>query len=308
MNLIKKIPIVSGFFFTSIFMKEFVFLKKGEEKATSNLIVVVILAILVIMLTTPIIVNWQAKYFYSNPNFSFFKQLLPFSLGCLVFFIGQKLLFKKPILHLFTSRSSFDWKRFLMALFIWGLILSSLLMVHYLIVPSDFLFQFEARTFFSLTLISLIFVTIQTLFEELLFRSLLLHAFGSFIKQKIIICLFISLLFTSLHLSNPEIRILGPTILIYYFLTSMFLSLITILDNGIELSFGFHAINNLFGSLILTNNWQVFQTKALFVDISPPEISWDIWFILLFLYPLLIFLYLKITRTKFGSIFDSKQV
>lgn len=287
-------------------MKEFVFIKKNDEKVTTNLIVVATLAILVIMISNIFIINWQPKYFSSNPNLSFFKQLLPFSFGCVVFFVCQKLLFKKPIIQLFTSRSFFDWKRFLLALIIWGLVLTILFLIHYLISPSYFLFQFEKNTFFYLILISLVFVTIQALFEELLFRSLLLHTFGSYFKQKIIICIFISILFTSLHLSNPEIRILGPAILIYYFLTSMFLCIITILDNSIELSFGFHAINNLFGSLILTNKWQVFQTKALFIDISPPKISWDIWFILLFLYPLLIFLYLKITKTKFSSIFDNK--
>lgn len=271
------------------------------------MILVLLIALVTLIAGAPVLSNWKPKNLTGNSNFIFLKQLLPFTIGFFVFLSGQRFIFKKPILHLFTSRLSFDWKRFFIAVLTWGVVLFSLFLVHYLIVPNDFKFQFEASSFFFLTLISLIFVTIQTLFEELLFRSFLLHAFASFIKQKFIIVCCVSLLFTTLHLSNPEIRILGPLILIYYFLTSIFLTLLTIFDNGIELSFGFHAINNSFASLILSNNWQVFQTKALFVDISPPEITWEIWFILLFLYPLLIFLYLKITGIKFGSIFDNKQ-
>lgn len=287
-------------------MKEFIYIRKGEEKITSHLLLVIVLSILVLLISASLLANWSPKNLAANTNFNFLKQLLPFTFACLLLLFGQKFILKKPLVHLFTSRKSIDWKRFFIAMSVWGLILVSLFLIHYLFNPSIFLFQFDSITFISLTLISLLFVTIQSLFEELLFRSLLLHTLASIIKQKIIICLLISLLFTSLHLANPEIKTLGSTILIYYFLTSLFLSFITVLDNGIELSFGFHVINNLFGSLILTNKWQVFQTKALFVDHSAPKISWDIWFILLFLYPVLIFLYLKISKTKFGSIFDNK--
>jgi uncharacterized protein len=287
-------------------MKEFVFIKKEDGNVTKDLIILSFSAIIILILCSSLMDKWQPKMLCLNPNFKFLKQLIPFTFASLVFILSQKIIFKKPILELFTSRKKFDWKRFFYASSIWGFILCSLFFIQYLANPTDFVFQFEASKFLTLLLISLVFVTLQTLFEELLFRSILLHTFGSIINRKLIICLFISLIFTSLHLANPEISILGPSILIYYFLTSMFLSLITIVDNGIELSFGFHAVNNLFGSLILTNNWQVFQTKALFIDISPAKISWDIWLILLFLYPLLIYLYFKITKTKFGSIFDNK--
>lgn len=37
-----------------------------------------------------------------------------------------------------------------------------------------------------------------------------------------------------------------------------------LMDDGLELSMGYHAINNIFAALILTNEWQAFQTDALF--------------------------------------------
>jgi hypothetical protein len=49
-----------------------------------------------------------------------------------------------------------------------------------------------------------------------------------------------------------------------------FLALISIKSEGLELALAFHTVNNLFGALIISSNWQVFHTQALFIDSRPP--------------------------------------
>jgi membrane protease YdiL (CAAX protease family) len=99
-------------------------------------------------------------------------------------------------------------------------------------------------------------------------------------------------------MGNPEVEKLGPEILLYYFSCGLFMSLLTVLDDGLELSIGFHTVNNIFGALMVTNHWQVFQTDALFMDTSEPVIGFDLWVIVLVFFPMLLFIYHKVYKWK----------
>jgi membrane protease YdiL (CAAX protease family) len=77
-------------------------------------------------------------------------------------------------------------------------------------------------------------------------------------------------MFAIMHISNPEIAILGPGLLLYYFMAGLFLALLAIQDDGLELSLAFHIFNNLFGAFMVTSDWQAFHTEALFIDQRGP--------------------------------------
>ena len=53
-------------------------------------------------------------------------------------------------------------------------------------------------------------------------------------------------MFAMMHISNPELSVLGPGLLLYYFMAGVFLSLLTVQDDGLELAMAFHIFNNLF--------------------------------------------------------------
>ena len=48
----------------------------------------------------------------------------------------------------------------------------------------------------------------------------------------------------------------------------IFLGVLSIMDQGIELSLGFHAANNLITALLVTSTWTVFQTESILIDVS----------------------------------------
>ena len=56
---------------------------------------------------------------------------------------------------------------------------------------------------------------------------------------------------------------------------------------------GYHAVNNIFASLIVTNDWQAFHTDALFIDSSMPEFGMEHILTLVIIQPLLLFLFSK---------------
>jgi hypothetical protein len=76
-------------------------------------------------------------------------------------------------------------------------------------------------------------------------------------------------------------------------LTGVFLGIIVLMDDGIELTSGYHLANNFFAVVILTNNWQVFQTDALLMDHSVPTFGWDNLLTILIIQPLLIYIFSK---------------
>jgi hypothetical protein len=103
-----------------------------------------------------------------------------------------------------------------------------------------------------------------------------------------------SVLFGTLHIFNPEIEKMGYLLLVYYIGTGFFLGIITLMDEGMELALGFHAANNIFGAILVTSEWSVFQTSALFKEVSEPKVGFDTVYLPVFvLFPILIFIFNK---------------
>lgn len=223
--------------------------------------------------------------------------LIPFAFVFLVVIFSVKYLLHRPILSVFTARLKFDWKRFFMSFGIWGLVLSIALGIGIATgQPIDW--NFNPSTFFLLLLISIFLIPIQTTAEELMFRGFLLQTFGKIFKKGWISLLLTGSLFGLLHWANPEVALIGNILLLYYIGTGVFLGLMTIWDDGMELSMGYHAINNIFASVVLTNDWQAFHTDALLIDRSGPIFGWESWLTIIVLQPLLLLLFARIYKWK----------
>jgi membrane protease YdiL (CAAX protease family) len=151
-----------------------------------------------------------------------------------------------------------------------------------------------------LFLIALLLIPIQTTCEEMLFRGYTMQGFKLRTKNNLIAILVSGIMFGMVHIGNPEIEVIGYHIIFYYIAVGIFLGLISFFDNGMELSIGYHAANNLFAALLITTNWQVFQTDAVFIDNTPPQIGWETTVGILVILPLLFFLFKR--KYKWGNL------
>lgn len=228
---------------------------------------------------------------------AFSLQLLPFVFGFATLLLSIKFLNKRPILTAFTIRERFDWKRFFTMFAVWGGILTVFLCIGFA-MNDPIEFKFNASKFFPLLFIALILIPIQTTTEDLMFRGYLFQGLATLTKNGMITILILGGVFGYLHMGNPEVLLLGKGIVVYYISTGVFMGVLTHLDDGLELGMGYHAANNLFGVLILSTDWQVFQTNSLFIDHSPPSFGWDLILSLIVLQPLIIFLFYKIYKWK----------
>ena len=234
--------------------------------------------------------------FESNLNLVFI--LLPFA-GGLLFLLGVvKWLHKQSITSLTTARTRIDWKRFWTIFFFWGVLSSSLVLIDYYMSPEDYVFNFNLKPFLILCVIAIILVPLQTSFEEYLFRGYLMQGIGVVTKSKWIPLVITSLIFGLLHIANPEVDKLGPIIMVYYIGTGLFLGIMTLMDEGLELSLGFHAANNLFTALLVTADWTAFQTHSIFKDLSDPQAAefMDVLMPVFVLFPIILFILSKIYK------------
>jgi membrane protease YdiL (CAAX protease family) len=149
------------------------------------------------------------------------------------------------------------------------------------------------ESLFPLFVIALIFIPIQTSFEEFFFRGYLFKLVKKPIQKSWLIVVFTGVIFGLMHGANPEIEVLGYGVLIYYIVTGIFLGLLRLMDDGLELSMGYHAINNLFAAIVVSNEWQAFQTDALFIDQAKPSFVWDAILTICCLQPLLLIYFAK---------------
>ncbi len=233
-----------------------------------------------------------------EPNLNLFLMLLSFAVGLLGLFVVVKYFHKQSLISLTTSRKKIDWKRFWLIFFVWGIISSSIVLVDYFNSPADYVLNFKLVPFLILCVVAIIFVPLQTSFEEYLFRGYLMQGIGVIAKNRWVPLIITSVVFGSLHLANPEVEKLGYVIMIYYIGTGLFLGILTLMDDGMELALGFHAANNLFTALLVTADWTAFQTHSILKDISDPsEMALSEIFIPVFVvFPILLFILSKIYK------------
>lgn len=237
--------------------------------------------------------SYLMSLFESNLNLVF--MLLPFVGGLIFLILAAKWLHQQSLRHLTTARPKIDWSRVWFAFFFWGIVSVSLILIDIQMTPDDYVFNFKPEKFAILVVIALLLVPLQTSFEEYLFRGYLMQGIGFIFKNKWSPLLVTSVVFGLLHLANPEVEKLGNIIMIYYIGTGLFLGIITLMDDGMELALGFHAANNMFTALLVTADWTAFQTHSIYRDISDPDPTgfFDIFLPVFIIFPIILIIFAK---------------
>ena len=231
-----------------------------------------------------------------DSNYFLFLMLLTYAVALAFLFFIVKKLHEQPLRALTTSRPKVDWSRFWFAFGLVSIFILISTIGDYFTNPGDYVVNFQLKPFLILLVIAVIFVPLQTSFEEYFFRAYLMQGIGVLARNRWLPLIITSLVFGGLHFFNPEVTKLGNIIMIHYISTGFLLGIITLMDEGIELALGFHAANNLLTALIVTADWTAFQTNSIFKDISDPSVGWDILIPVLIIYP--VFLY--IMARKYG--------
>lgn len=231
-----------------------------------------------------------------DKNSTLFFMLLSFAFVFFAMPLITKWLHRQPFKDMLTSRLKFDWKRVFFSFSIWAVFQIAITIVTYYISPEDYKWNFQLVPFLILLLISVLMIPLQTSAEEFIFRGYLMQGFGVLAKHRWVPLILTSVLFGGLHYFNPEVEKMGPIIMIYYVGTGLFLGIMTLMDEGMELSLGFHAANNLTTALLVTSEWTALQTHSILIDVSNPDVGFEVITPVIIIFPILLFVFAK----KFG--------
>lgn len=200
-----------------------------------------------------------------DPNIGLLFMLIPFALCLLSMIFIIKVIHLRPFLSVITGHGRFNWSKFFFALTIFFILLLITELALYIINPDNYELNFDLRLFIPLVLISIFLLPLQTSFEEIFMRGYLMQGIGLISKYKWIPLVITSVVFGLLHLTNPEIKEFGIWATIpYYTGFGLLMGIIVIMDDGIEIPLGIHAIVNIYGSVVVTFQGSTMQTPALF--------------------------------------------
>jgi len=228
---------------------------------------------------------------YFDSNTTLFLMLLSFVFALVGVFLVIKYIHKQTIISVTTARTKIDWKRVFFSFALWAIVGIVTTLIEWFVNPSHFVINFKPIPFLILASIGFFLIPIQTSTEEYVFRGYLMQGFANLSQNKWFPLLMTSLIFGLMHLSNPEVAKMGNGIMIYYIGTGLFLGVITLMDDGMELALGFHAANNLIGALLVTSDWSAFQTHSILKDVSEPTFGFDVILPVILIYPILLIIF-----------------
>jgi membrane protease YdiL (CAAX protease family) len=222
--------------------------------------------------------------------------MISFVFAMIGIYFVVRYLHHQTMLSITTSRTKLDWNRIFFSFLLWGTFTFVSTFLFYWVSPENFVINFKPIPFVILVVIGTLLIPIQTSTEEYIFRGYLMQGFANLSKNKWFPLLMTSVIFGTMHIANPEVAKMGNIILVYYIGTGLFLGVITLMDEGIELALGFHAANNLVSALLVTSDWSAFQTNSFFKDVSNPSASLDVLLPVFIIFPIL----LKIFSVKYN--------
>jgi len=202
-----------------------------------------------------------------NKNVILAIQLSSFSYVLVLFLLLASYIHKRPVLSFISSSNKFGYKKALVT-FVFFLIINSLVeLINYIFLDQSYAFQFDFLNFIALILVAVSLLVLQSAAEEIILRGYILQALSSWNKLKPIVALVISsLIFASLHISNPEFNEYGfVPMFLAYLITAMFLGAFAILGKGLEIPIGIHAANNFYAAVLVNYKGSALKTESLFI-------------------------------------------
>lgn len=162
-----------------------------------------------------------------------------------------RFLHSRPILSVITPYERVNWGRIMLGFGVYLGLIAAATLGEVFFKPEEYELTFDLRQFLVFLPIAILVTPLQAAAEELLFRGYIMQGLGHLSRHAAIPVIASSLLFMLAHLANPEVLEDAYLMPLLYLLLGLFLAIITVKSNSLELAIGVHAANNLFTVLIM---------------------------------------------------------
>lgn len=209
--------------------------------------------------------NYDFKAVGLHENLTLFLIILGFAGTVAGLWFGMKFIHGRPFKTLISPFQKINWGKILFSFGFWMGLAVLIELGIYLSAPDTYSMRFQPANFIGLLLVTVLFLPIQTSCEELVFRGYLMQGLALIAPIRIAPLVITSVLFGVMHFANPEVEAFGLVpAMTYYIGVGLFLGIVTLMDDSLELALGIHAATNIFGALFVTYDNAVLQTSALF--------------------------------------------
>ena len=193
--------------------------------------------------------------------------MYPFIVGIFGVWLAVRWFHKKDLTPVLTGRSSFDYSRVLFAIFVGLIVIFAGFLAGVFFAGDQIAFQApNPWVYVIFFMLAVVLIPYQAGFEEVFFRGYILQGVSLLTRRKWVLVLVVGVLFTLPHLANPEPWEYGVASYVASLLIAgAFYALLTLLDGGIELAVGHHAINNIFIALVANTQSTAIPSPSLFL-------------------------------------------
>lgn len=201
-----------------------------------------------------------------DANVLLLLELFIFVASMFALWIVVRKLHRKRFISIITSAQKIRWKRFALTAFIWMSLCFIGQFISMQMYPDNYTFVFNLKPFLITLLIGILFLPIQTWWEEFFFRGYLFQWIGTATKTAIAPILITGFIFAGIHMFNPEVAAYGVFVMFpAYLIPGLCLGMIAALDEGLESAMGMHFANNLFGTFAVTSSSSAIQANTIWL-------------------------------------------
>ena len=191
---------------------------------------------------------------------------LGFVVGLAGIWLVVKFIHRKKLLQVVTGRASFDFSRYLHGVLAAFFLALLLFLFNRYVLQLEMTYQAPGWEFLIFLPVALILVPLQSGFEEVFFRGYILQGLMLLARNKVVLALASGVIFALPHIINPEASEYGLVPYLTALVASgIFYGVLVLLDGGIELAAGFHAMNNFFLGAVANTEVAAIETPALFL-------------------------------------------
>jgi membrane protease YdiL (CAAX protease family) len=203
-----------------------------------------------------------------DPLLLFVINLVPFvvafaAIGAVVVYIHRR-----PFRSLVNASGSVRWIRIAQGAAAWLVIAAIATVVESVLYPGRYALTLDLPRLLPFALAALLLLPFQSAAEELFFRGYALQGLGLLNRQPLALAVLSGLIFAIPHGANPEVASDFWVVMGFYFVFGAGMTLITLLDNGLEHAIGIHAANNIFTAIFANFHGSALETPALFTGSS----------------------------------------
>lgn len=206
---------------------------------------------------------------YLPPNSTLLLLGVRYVITIFVLFLTVKYLHKQTRQSVISARPKIDWKRILFAFWASAIFWTGVECLSIYLMPENKILIFRPVPFLIYFAVSGVVIFIKSFAEQYFFRGYLMQGVANLTANRWSPLVIIAVIYTLLLTLHPEISVFGfleifSTLLLY----SLFLGIITLMDEGIELAIGFHIANMLITQAFFTSDNTSIKTDSLYILIE----------------------------------------